>query len=117
MVTFELITNENGILKYNYWPEGKKNRKAGLIVAQVEDCLVEMREMAAGDLQRMITAEELNRMTDMLNAASQERGEEPVLEYTDQGVVSYVYGDIAMGVIWQALQEGNILENSEGLEL
>lgn len=117
MVTFELISNENGILKYNYWPEGNKARKEGLIVAQVEDCLVELRVRAAADLQRIITAEELNHMTDLLNAERKAQGVEELLEYTDQDTVSYLYGDIVMGVIWQALQEGTVLENSEGLEL
>lgn len=113
MVSFELISNENGILKYNYWPEDKRSRKAGLIVAQAEECLVELREMAAGDLRQLIKAEELNRMTDMLNAARQQNGEEPDIPYTEEDAISYLYGDLAMSCIWQALQEGVVLEKEQ----
>lgn len=80
MVKFYLISNENGIAKYEYYPEGDKEKTSGLIYLDTNNGKVVLIKEAEGDFASIVTAKSLNDMRDDINRMRIENGEDPLTE-------------------------------------
>ncbi|MBR2707380.1 MAG: hypothetical protein IKE74_09150 [Mogibacterium sp.] len=108
MVTFELIENTE-ILKYHYWPEGNKDHRPGLIVADLQNDDISIETLAENDWERMIPVEEINIMIEDINRMRAERGEE-AMELATEPERCVFYGDRAVNEIVKSLRKGEIPE-------
>lgn len=114
MVTFNLIKKENGILTYEYYPQGNTNAKAGIIELDSNKREISIVTPAEEDFLRSTIAAELNRMRDAINEMRVENGEEPLTEEelptATEGESWYWFGDHAISKIWNAFREGKELD-------
>ena len=80
MVIFKLISKENGIYVYEYYPEGDFSKKPGIVKLDTNKQKLELIVMAEEDFVRIITAEELNESRESMNKLRQEEGDPPFTE-------------------------------------
>ena len=62
MVIYELIKETEEKLDYSYYPEGNKDKKAGLITIDRINEKIDLTEVAEGDYEIVVLAEDLLRM-------------------------------------------------------
>lgn len=110
MVVFELINIDGDILIYYYWPNGNKDKKPGVIVADRKNKSVIIKEIAEDDFEGIITAEELNEMTDSWNEDLIAEGKEPCWEYVDYDLKYCFFGTHAVEEIKEAINQDSIKE-------
>ncbi len=79
MVTLKKILFSNEEVVYEYYPEGK-TEFPGIIVADLKDRKVILKETSQKDFYRKILGSELNDMRDSINKMRVENGEEPYTE-------------------------------------
>ena len=80
MLKFKLISKENGIYIYEYYPEGDFSKKPGIVKLDTNKEEIEVVVMAEEDFVRIITAEELNVSRESMNKLRQEEGDPPLTE-------------------------------------
>lgn len=79
MVTLKKISFSNEEVVYEYYPEGK-TEFPGIIVADLKERKIFLKENSQKDLYKKILGAELNDMRDGINKKLVENGEEPYSE-------------------------------------
>ena len=120
MVTFNKINNNKGIVKYQYFPEGNEDSKPGIIVLDTENERLYVLEAAEEDIERNISASELNTIKEEIDKMREEAGRVPTsvndeLEVATEAIHYYVYAHHAMSRIAKAYKENKILD--EGVSM
>lgn len=101
MVILKKISFSNDEIVYEYYPEGK-TEFPGIIVADLRERKVFLKESSQKDFYREILGAELNDMRDSLNKMRVENGEEPYTEEElpicdpDKDYGGYVYAEKAL---------------------
>ena len=80
MVTFKLVFKNSKRAVYFYYPEGKEDKRHGIIVIDFKTRRVSVCIMAEEDFERVITKAEQNECRDSVNKIRIENGEKPLLE-------------------------------------
>ena len=101
MVLLKKILFSNEEVVYEYYPEGR-TEFPGIIVADLKERKVFLKESSEKDFYREIVGAELNDMRDSLNKMRVENGEEPYTEEElsicdpDKDYGGYVYAEKAL---------------------
>ena len=101
MVILKKISFSNDEIVYEYYPEGK-TEFPGIIVADLKERKIFLKESSQKDFYRNILGAELNDMRDSLNKMRIENGEEPYTEEElpicdpDKDYGGYVYAEKAL---------------------
>ena len=107
MVTFRLIEIDEYRIVYWYFPEGKEEGHGVIIVDRLREEIT-ITEVAPGDFERDISAEELNIMAEAINQMKRESGKTDFIEIATEPVHSIKYGDHAVREIISHLRKGEI---------
>ncbi|MBE6422838.1 hypothetical protein [Succinivibrio dextrinosolvens] len=75
MVIYELIKETKEKLDYSYYPEGNKDKKAGLITIDRINEKIDLTEVAEGDYEIVELAEDLLRMDQSFIDLAEEEGD------------------------------------------
>ena len=108
MVTFKLIEETEPMLMYYYFPEGRENKKPGIIVIDRITGEIKISELAEDDSERDILPEELNEMAKRINQTEQEHGGTDFVEMVTEPVHYTIYGDHAVRKIVDSLNKRQI---------
>lgn len=111
MVKFELVTSENDIYIYHYYPEGDFASEPGVIELNLNVESIYLVKLAARDFERYVTAEERNSLIRALNDMIAENGGDDFEEYVTEGYTRRVFADQAISGILDGLKKGNPPEN------
>ncbi len=111
MVRFKKFKEDERFIFYYYYPDGREDRKPGIIVVDKSKDEVEITTVAEGDWERNIPPEELNLLANEINAIKKERGENDFVKLATKSVHSTYFGDHAVHRICEFLREGVVPEN------
>ena len=111
MVYFELFYRSDFLLKYYYWPENDRNSEPGVAIVELNTGNIYIEKIADLDFERVIPAEEVNKLVDSINEDILARGGADLGEYINHDMISYFYGNHVMYALQDAFDEGKILEN------
>ncbi len=105
MLEFKLISKENGVYIYEYYPDGNFSKKPGIVKLDTNKQKIELVVMAEEDFVRIITAEELNESRESMNKLRQEEGLPPFTEVEwpleKEDIEHYFYGSHVVNKIWE----------------
>lgn len=113
MVTFRLIEVDEQRIVYWYFPEGKEEKGHGIIIVDRLQDEIAITEVAPEDIERDISAEELNKMAEAINQMKREAGKTDFVEMTTESEHSTYYGDHAVREILKHLRKGEIPEKGK----
>jgi len=117
MVAFELKSRENGVIRYLYYPENRREKAGGIIELNTHEESIEVVQKAEGDMLRRVSVDQLNALRNDAAALRRENGEAELSEeewpIATEPEEWYVYADHAMRRICEAYMKGNILEYGE----
>ena len=111
MVTFRLIEVDEQRIVYWYFPEGKEEKGHGIIIVDRLQDEIAITEVAPEDIERDISAEELNKMAEAINQMKREAGKTDFVEMTTESEHSTYYGDHDVCEILEHLRKGEIPQN------
>lgn len=106
MVTFRRVYEDDHTIVFWYFPEGRECKGHGVIVVDKDHEEIDITEIAPGDFERLIPAEELNEMAESINRAKRELGETDFSEMTTEPERSVFFGDHAVRKIIENLRKG-----------
>ena len=105
MVKYKLISKENGLYIYEYYPKGNYSKKCGIVKLDTNKKGIEISIVAEEDFLYIITAKELNKSRDIINVFRKENGEKPLTEeelpMLKEDVKRYYYGSHVVNKIWE----------------
>jgi len=110
MVTYELHERIGDKLTYWYYPEGKKDKEPGVIVADLKAESIKVIKVAEGDFEYEVSAEEMNEMVKATNEMIRERGGTDFDDYETEPSHITKYGDFAIRDIANRVNKGEIPE-------
>lgn len=114
MVKFYLISNENGIAKYDYYPEGNQEKTPGLIYLGTKTGKVTLIAKAEDDFSSIATVKSMNDMRDNINRMRSENGEESLIEEelptATEDEVYHFYASHAKSRIRDLFEKGTVPE-------
>lgn len=111
MVILKKISFSNEEVVYEYYPEGK-TEFLGVIVADLKERKVFLKESSENDFYREIIGSELNDTRYSINKMRVENGEEPYTEELyicnlDKDYGGYVYAEKALSKLKEFLETNN----------
>lgn len=111
MVILKKISFSNEEVVYEYYPEGK-TEFLGVIVADLKERKVFLKESSENDFYREIIGSELNDTRYSINKMRVENGEEPYTEELyiynfDKDYGGYVYAEKALSKLEEFLETNN----------
>lgn len=115
MVILKKISFSNEEVVYEYYPEGEMDFP-GIIVADLKERKVFLKESAQKDFYRRISGAELNDMRDSINKMRVENGEKPYTEKELPGCDpnkdygGYVYAEKALSKLDEFLKTNDFRE-------
>ena len=114
MVKFKLISKENDIYIYEYYPEGDFSKNSGIIKFNINKQEIEVLVIAEKDFVRIITAEELNESRESMNELRQEEGHPPFTEeewpLAKEDIEHYFYASPVIDTIFNDFANGDLKE-------
>ena len=108
MVTFRLIEEDEQRIVFWYFPEGKEDNGHGVIIFDKVREEIDITEVAPDDIERDISAEELNELAEAINQMQREAGGIDFVEMTTESEHSIYYGDHAASEILKHLRNGEV---------
>jgi len=111
MVTYELHERKDNKLMYWYYPEGKKDKEPGVIVADLKAESIKITKVAEGDSEYEVSAEEMNKMVKAINDMIRECGGTNFDDYAAEPSYITEYGDFAVRDIANRVNNGDIPES------
>ena len=117
MVTLKKISFSNEEVVYEYYPKGK-TEFPGIIVADLKERKIFLKENSQKDLYKKILGAELNDMRDGINKMRIENGEEP---YTEEELPTcdpnkdyggYVYAEKALSKLTEFFETNDLRDES-----
>ena len=117
MVKYNLLKIENDVYIYEYFPEGNKNKKGGVIELDINSKTIKIKTIAEEDSLRIITAKELNEQRESVNRWRKEDGM-PLLTEEEWPIATedeewYYYGSHVVSVIWKDFENGTLQEQGQ----
>lgn len=114
MVIFTKKSETDGIVEYEYFPEGNTEADCGIIVLNTKENDIYIKVVAEKDFLRHASASEINQLRDAIDEMRKERGEQPLTEEELPPATKdeewYWYADHAMRKIVKAYEDGCVLE-------
>ena len=80
MVTYELVQRAEGMLRYEYWPEGDRASEPGVFVVDLNSETAHQERPAGKDFLCRTTGSEMNALRDSINRMREGGGEPPLTE-------------------------------------
>jgi hypothetical protein len=111
MVTFELHRQSQNQLIYWYYPEGKKDKRPGVIAVDLEKEKIEVTELAEDDFSHSIDPCEANEFVDSFNKTAEEEGLTDRLKKISKPIINTIYGGMAVHRIADLINQGTIPES------
>ena len=110
MVTYELHERTGEKLTYWYYPEGKKDKEPGVIVADLKAESIKVIKVAEADFEYEVSAEEMNEMVKATNEMIRECGGADFDDYATEPAHITEYGDFAIRDISNRVNKDDIPE-------
>lgn len=111
MGTYELHERIGDKLTYWYYPEGKKDKEPGVIVADLKAESIKVIKMAEADFEYEVSAEEMNEMVKAINEMIRECVGADFDDYATEPSHITEYGDFAIRDISNRVNKGDIPES------
>ena len=80
MITYELVQRAEGMLRYEYWPEGDQSSEPGVFAVDLNSETAHLERPAEKDSLCRTTGSEMNALRDSINRMREENGELPLTE-------------------------------------
>lgn len=80
MITYELVQRAEGMLRYEYWPEGDQTSEPGVFAVDLNSETAHLERPAEKDSLCRTTGSEMNALRDSINRMREENGELPLTE-------------------------------------
>ena len=80
MVTYEIVQRDEGMLRYEYWPEGDQGSEPGVFAVDLNSETAHLERPAEKDSLCRTTGSEMNALRDSISRMREERGEPPLSE-------------------------------------
>lgn len=114
MVIFKLKLKGKDNLIYEYFPNGCKDEKCGIIKLDTKNRKISIVSVAKRDFKEIITARELKDCRDWINKCRKEEGKtsltEEELPTLKKDVFRYYFGTHALNAIWDDFINDNLRE-------
>ena len=111
MVTYELHEKTEDKLTNWCYPEGKKDKAAGVIVAYLKAEIIKVIKVAEADFEYEVSAEEMNEMVKAINEMIRECGGTDFDDYATEPSHITGYGDFVVRDIADRVNKGDIPES------
>lgn len=111
MVTYELHERAEDKLTNWCYPEGKKDKEAGVIVAYLKAESIKVIKVAEADFEYEVSAEEMNEMVKAINERIRECGGTDFDDYATEPSHITGYGDFVVRDIADRVNKGDIPES------
>ena len=110
MVRYELIEKTENELVYWYYPEGREDRRHGIVSVNLSTNSIVISELAEDDFEREISVEEHNHFIDSLNEMIKETGQSDFVDHVTEPEIYAFYGCQVIQGLRKELNAGNIPE-------
>ena len=114
MLKFKLISKENGLYIYEYYPDGDFSKKPGIVSLDINTQEIKILVAAEEDFMCHATAEQLNKSRESINECRKEIGEPPLTEeelpIATEDIGWYYFGDHMLMYLVCRLEDSNFEE-------